>query len=141
MEPNRQPQETFSKLEQEIWEGEIAYWEHLQAADLEGFMSLWHDDFIGWPSGYPAPVDKEGINKKWSRVIDTSSEGSWEVQLKPLSIRVMGEIGLVYYETHRLAPGGNGPETIISEKRTHTWMRTKSGWVIIGGMSAPLPTP
>jgi ketosteroid isomerase-like protein len=59
-------------------------------------------------------------------------------ELKPLSVRVIGEFSIVYYEAHAIAETKAGQEIATYERYTHIWMRTARGWKIIGGMSASL---
>jgi ketosteroid isomerase-like protein len=39
----------WSAAQQEVWSMEEAYWERRQEGDVEGFMDLWDEDFVGWP--------------------------------------------------------------------------------------------
>ena len=44
-----------------VWSREKAYWQYVQANDLERYRTLWHADFLGWPSVSPEPRRKENI--------------------------------------------------------------------------------
>jgi hypothetical protein len=50
-----------SKEEQEAWKLESDYWKYVQAADLEKYKSLWHQNFVGWPSVSAVPARKDQI--------------------------------------------------------------------------------
>jgi len=41
----------LSEAEKEVWSMEETYWEFVKNRDLEGYRSLWHEDFVGWPKG------------------------------------------------------------------------------------------
>src|SRR5437763_6426678 len=43
--------------EKAAWEQEQAYWRYVESGDQTGFRTIWADDFIGWPSSEPKPVD------------------------------------------------------------------------------------
>jgi ketosteroid isomerase-like protein len=110
--------------EEEVWAGEVSYWETLKAFDLDGYTSLWHDSVVGWPHGQPAPIDKSAFVKL--------AGGAMEV-LRPGS----GDVGIAYLQVHWCAMTNDGAEIQFDERITHTWLRTHEGWKIIGGMSAP----
>lgn len=37
--------------EQAVWQMEEAYWRYVQAGDVEHYVTLWHERFVGWPCG------------------------------------------------------------------------------------------
>jgi ketosteroid isomerase-like protein len=127
-----------SDLTDEVWSQEVAYWDYLTAADLDAFLSLWHEDFIGWPNNQPVPINKTGLRKMMDAAFKTIRLESASYDLKPYSVRVIGEISIVYYEAHASAETKDGQEIATHERYTHIWMRTTKGWKIIGGMSASL---
>jgi ketosteroid isomerase-like protein len=53
----------WSAAQQEVWEMEEAYWERRQRADVEGFMDLWDEDFVGWPYWAAEPMTKADIRQ------------------------------------------------------------------------------
>jgi hypothetical protein len=44
-----------------VWQLEHSYWEYVKALDVNGYKSLWHEDFVGWPSTAPMPMRKDHI--------------------------------------------------------------------------------
>lgn len=83
------------------------YWRYVQAGDVESYVKLWHDDFIGWPCHSEAPSDRSGI-------------GGW--------VRDNRDV----YDYGDGTQSGAG----IWRKFTHTWLRTGDRWQIITGMCA-----
>ena len=41
----------FTPEEQAVWQMEEAYWRYVQAGDVEQYVTLWHERFVGWPCG------------------------------------------------------------------------------------------
>jgi hypothetical protein len=39
----------LSPEQADVWRGELNYYRYLKAKDLNGFMSLWDEKFVGWP--------------------------------------------------------------------------------------------
>ena len=46
---NQEPAQQLSTKQMEVWNEELNYFRYLQAKDLKSFMSLWDDNFVGWP--------------------------------------------------------------------------------------------
>ena len=125
----------LSVAEREVWDYEEAYCRYLNANDLNGFLSLWHQNFAGWPSTEAAPVGKAKIREI------VASHGQTQCQMAHPTVHVFGNTAITYYELTLSSKGKDDkPETLVL-KMTHTWLRTDSLWEIIGGMSAPLPSP
>lgn len=120
----------FSRAEQAAWNQEEAYWRYLKTKDYDSYLKLWDERFAGWPAPLPAPAHKEDLRKLNNRnVVD--------YKIEPLSVRQYGSsIVITFYRaTYRSIPKGGGEEMIVS-RLTHTWMKEKGGWHIIGGMSS-----
>src|SRR5438309_10687439 len=92
--------------EKEVWGGELKYWDFQTAGKLDEYMSLWHDEFVGWPTGNARPGGRADIRK-----------------------RIETELG-----QHAASTPGASIEARL--RITHTWKRTPQGWKIIAGMSA-----
>lgn len=52
----------------EVWTMEENYWRFVKAGDVEKYLTLWHDDFVGWPCGALQPSRKMNIGD-WVREI------------------------------------------------------------------------
>jgi hypothetical protein len=40
-----------SPEEERVWQMEEQYWRYVKAADTEGYLTLWHQNFVGVPCG------------------------------------------------------------------------------------------
>ena len=125
----------LSAAEREVWDYEEAYCRYLNANDLNGFMSLWHQNFTGWPSSEVSPVGRSKVRE----II--AAYGKLECQMAHPTVKVFGNTAIVYYELTLSFKGKDDKAETRVLKVTHTWFRTDSLWEIIGGMSAPLPSP
>lgn len=47
---------------------EEKYWQYVRDGDVEKYLSLWHDDFVGWPGDAVHPSRKANIGY-WVRAI------------------------------------------------------------------------
>jgi len=124
----------------EVWALEDAYWRYVREGDVERYLSLWHEDFIGWPCTADSlhPVRKAAAGA-WIRSI-RDQKSRLSVSLRREGIQHFGAVMVVHYSTPVITAYPDGHTTGKDQlyKFTHTWMRVGSTWQIIGGMCAPL---
>ena len=123
--------------EKAVWQLEEDYWRFVSAGDVDSYVKLWHDDFVGWPCFELNPARKGDIGK-WVRDI---RDNRWKLayQLKPLEMQAFGDdIVVVHYAAEYVYDYGDGTRSGAGlwRKFTHTWMNVEGHWQIIGGMCA-----
>ena len=131
-----QPATQMTRDQKTIWGLEQAYWQYCKEMNLEKYRSLWHPSVLGWPKTNSAPVGKDHISD-W--LTEPAKQG---VTIKPydlerLAINVTDNVAVVHYRVKYSWIDKEGKETPGSSRITHTWLRSRGGWQIIGGMSAP----
>jgi hypothetical protein len=128
-----------SKNVSQVWQREADYWRFVKAGDVDSYVSLWHDRFIGWPCGQEHPKRKASIGD-WVREVrdkhinvssDLTREGAED----------FGNVVVVHYRFTRVDtyPDGKVEGKGKESKITHTWMKLGDTWLIIGGMCGTLP--
>ena len=126
----------LTKDEQIIWEMEETYWRYVAAGDVEAYVSLWHDDFVGWPCFSWTPTGKANIGS-W---VEEIRDNNWTLtyELRPKAVQLFGRVSVVHYAAEYVFHYGNGTRKGEGEWRkfTHTWMNAGGEWQIIGGMCA-----
>ena len=129
-----------SKEEQEAWKLESDYWKYVQAADLEKYKSLWHPNFVGWPSVSAVPVRKDQITDWITEHTKNNEHLQWYHIDQAASQQTENVVVTHYWVTFFwVNKEGNGePGTV---RITHTWIKTATGWQIVGGMSSPSVMP
>ena len=126
--------------EQEVWEREVASWEHhLKAGDVKSFLSLFHDDVMAWPDGRRTPLDKNDIFQHLVAILPMLQAQALTVELSPRSVRLFDNVAVVQYEARMRYAAKPGGRTMHdkTQRYTRTWLRTRHGWQLIAGMSAP----
>ena len=125
-----------SENEQTLWNLEHTYWNYVQDNDLPGYLGLWHKDFLGWPSVNAAPVHKDHITD-WITAQTSKGLAFKIVEFKPAAIQVNDDVAVTcYWITYKwLDKDGNGAAHTL--RITHTLLRDRKDWHIIGGMSMP----
>ena len=122
----------------EVWALEDDYWRFVRSGDVESYVKLWHDKFIGWPCDQDHPKRKASIGD-WVRDI-RHKKISVSVALTQEGAEDFGDVVIVHYRFSRVDtyPDGRVEGQGRERKITHTWMRVGSTWQIIGGMCGDL---
>ena len=127
-----------AKDEAKVWQLEQAYWQYVNANDLERYRALWHENFLGWPFVSSAPVRKDHITD-WITANTSKGIKLQSYSIEQLAIQVIGDIAINYYRINAKWANSQGAEVRTNRLRiTHTWIRTGGTWQIIGGMSSPV---
>ena len=113
----------------ELWQMEQIYWESLKNFDLETFRNLLHRRTLPWPGGSYQPTDRMqtvSLIQRW-----LNYDKIEEFELKPEAIHVVGNVAIVCYEY-------NWKGKVLSDEGriTHTWLKQKGFWKMLGGMNA-----
>jgi ketosteroid isomerase-like protein len=115
---------------QEVWKGEQEYFRFLKTKDLNKFMALWDDDFVGWPDYSALPLRKPDIRagvveefKNPASSLPSLPEPSAE------AINVFGDVALTFY----FWPDADKTSS-TTYRIVHAWQNGEGGWHIIGGM-------
>ena len=128
----------FAQEADKVWSQEQAYWNYVQANNLDGYRSLWHEDFIGWPSSSPEPLRKEHITD-WITVHTSKGESYKLDNMERLAVEVSGNYATTTYRVRGAWVDKSGKGDASTSRIIHTWLRGSDGkWLIISGMSAPV---
>ena len=121
-----------------VWEMEEAYWRYVRAGEVDRYIGLWHEDFVGWPCSTLQPSRKANIGGWVREIRDKGIKVTYELRRE--AVQYFGEVAVVHYATPLVYEYPDGRITGEGEllKFTHTWMKVKGQWQIIGGMCAVL---
>ena len=127
-----------SDNEKAVWKLETAYWEDVKALDLKSYMTLWHDNVIGWPYPNSQPARIDHIADWISRYTDKGLKLQW-FSIQQAASQSTGDVVVTHFWVTQFWTDKAGHGEPSTSRITHTWMKTANGWQIIGGMSAPIP--
>jgi ketosteroid isomerase-like protein len=126
----------LSPSEEEVWQGELRIVEFQQVGNIEGFLGMFRDDYIGWSDRQgPRPSGKEGTRQTLTRLRANTTPGSFKITRTPLGVSVNGDVALTLYRETSSRTDAEGQRFDTSVKTIHTWKRTGDGWKIVGGMT------
>jgi hypothetical protein len=121
-----------------VWKLEQSYWNSVKTLDLVSYRALWHADFLGWPYSSPAPQHKDHITD-WIDQYTAKGLRLRSYSLRPAASHATRDIVVTYYWLTATWEDKNGHGDPETSRITHTWLRTPTGWQILGGMSAAQP--
>jgi len=113
----------WTAVQKEIWELEEARWKALTQRDLEGFLKYHHEEGAFWPYWSDEPLNLAKFKAFLQQYTFYSAE------LKPLSIKVFGDVAIAQYTCKYSTPGGN-----IYSRFTQIRKKQNGIWQVIGNM-------
>jgi CubicO group peptidase (beta-lactamase class C family) len=125
----------LSPAQRKVWVAEESMHRYEQQRNTKRFLSLWDDNFVGWPDYEQRPVRKPEIEKIVVEDFQKPQTSGPSLSApKPEAIGIFGDVAV----THYLWPEADQTSPTIF-RITHTWQRGPEGWHIIGGMSCEVP--
>ena len=129
----RQVNNKWDKVEEEIWSLEEDYISYFREANHKEILSFYHSQFLGWPDSESHPAGKKRARKyleeKHPKPIQVVS------QINREGIRILGNIVITHYLLISTWLDEDGIEQKSETRITHTWIKEDSQWKIFGGMS------
>jgi hypothetical protein len=125
--------------EKAVWKLENTYWEYVKALDMDHYKGLWHENFVGWPYSSSQPARKDHITDWIKAHTDKGATLAW-FELQPADSRATENLVVTEYWLTSLWADKAGHGEPFTQRVTHTWIETASGWQILSGMSATVPT-
>lgn len=115
---------------------EELYWEYVQKNDTVAYKTLWHNDFIGYPSFGDGVSNKSKI-AVWIPELHQDASLTFNYKLYKKAVNAIDDVVIVFYDADEIWTDKENKvvrkETL---KFTHTWKKYEDDWVILGGMAA-----
>jgi len=130
--------QSSEQTQEQVWQRELQYWKYVGSNDTTGYLTLWHDNFIGYP-GTGSLTRKDKI-AGWITEVHSKKDRHYEYRLIRKAVNVFGDVAVTFYDEEDIWK--NNKNEIVSKetfKITHTWQKHHNTWLIIGGMSASIP--
>jgi ketosteroid isomerase-like protein len=120
----------WTPAQKEVWKNVNDYWALLAKGDVKGFMEYFHPDYVGWDYDSPNPQTK-GETQKW---IEFFTQGKkvpfWDI--KPLAIKVYGDVAFVDYYYTQVMEGADGKRNTENGRWTDILLKQNGKYVLIG---------
>ena len=113
-----------------VWQMENTYWKYVSTGNVEAYVSLWHDDFVGWPCFSWKPTGKANIGS-W---VEEIRDNDWTLtyDLRPEAVQLFGDVAVVHYAAEYVFGYGDGTNKGKGDWRkfTHTWMKAGNDSIV-----------
>ena len=120
----------WSPAQQDVWKNVEAYWARDSAGDLDGFLSYFHENYIGWDLTEPASTNKARLRKFLEYGYKTEKTVLYDIQ--PVAINVIGNVAVVHYYYTAITKAADGKESDRAGRWADVLMKQGDKWVIIG---------
>ena len=125
---------SVDQIKNDIWQLEENYWKYVKEKDYQSYGKLWDENFLGYPSNNTVG-DKAHITDWMTEMYQ--QPGVFNYKLTRKVENVFGDIAIVFYDvSHNFTNDKNEVVKTGHFKIIHTWKKTETGWLIIGGMGA-----
>ena len=120
----------WSAAQKEVWKNVETYWDLDAARDVEKFMAYFHDDYLGWYNRDPMPHTKAETRKSVEHDFKTTKV--LYQSIKPVAIKIHGDIAFVHYYYVRTIKDAEGKEKNVRGRWTDILTKQEGKWVMIG---------
>lgn len=120
----------WSAAQKEVWKNVEAYWAQDAAGNLDGFMSYFHDNYMGWDINQPLPMEKASVRKFVEYEYKTTKTLVYNI--KPVAINIFGNVAIVDYYYTRIMKDAEGKDKSREGRWCDIVMKQGDKWVLIG---------
>ena len=130
-----EPKINKTTLEDEAWHMEELYWQYVQNNDTITYKTLWHEDFIGYPSFGDGTANKSKI-ATWIPELHADPNQKYSYKLYRKATNAIEDVVMVFYDVDEIWTDQTTNEVRKETlKLTHTWKKIGDQWLILGGMA------
>jgi ketosteroid isomerase-like protein len=123
------PAQTWSPAEKEVLQAMdqcITAWKD---KDLDAWMACHHDDYVSFRYGAPNTWNNDDLRKELS--LAWANEDLVEWWIKPLAIRIVGDVAIIHYYDYALYRDKDGKERRSRMRWTDTLVKQGGNWLWI----------
>ena len=127
--------EELNQFEQAVWDLEHTYYEYVKNNDPQGYLTLFHQETIGWPALEAAPRGKDETSA-WIASVHSNPAATWDFDISLKDIESFGDVVVVHYLLSESVRDADSGVLLTSNtyRIAHTWKRVGKRWLIISGM-------
>lgn len=111
--------------EELLWTLEEDYIQAHKIADHAFILSMWDENFLGWPSRLENSVSKNSGSEYLEKYFSQPMPADTKFRIEKQGIHIEDNIAILHYRLYLFES---------STRLTHTWIKRKDKWYILGGM-------
>jgi ketosteroid isomerase-like protein len=132
--------QNWSPAQKEVWSNVEAYWDLQSKGNLDGFLSYFSDNYLGWDNDSPVPQNKAAVAKYSANGLKNRKTLFYDIT--PVSIQIHDDVAIVNYYFNIQSENMEGKKNWDHGRWTDILQRqgqSSGKWVLIGdhGGSAP----
>lgn len=120
----------WSPAEREVWQFIEQCNQRYFEEDRNGVLACYHDDFVGWAYGDPAPRTKDSVRKFLPSELESAEPVAYDV--RPIAISVFGDTAVAHYALKWVEEDDTGARQTIDMIWTDVLLRQDGRWSWIG---------
>ena len=120
----------WSAEQKDVWKNVEAYWYLAAKGDLDGFVSYFHESFMGWNYGAPATSTKSSREKLIKFFAPQNKTLFYN--LTPVGIWVQGKFAFVDYHYMEVTENKDGKRDTDIGRWTDILIKDGGRWVMVG---------
>jgi len=117
--------QTVENQENVLWNLEEEYIKAHKDADHSKILSMWDENFLGWPSRLENSAKKNSGSEYLEKYFSKPMPSDTKFRIEKQGIHIENNVAILHY---RLFLFKN------SARLTHTWIKRGDKWYILGGM-------
>jgi ketosteroid isomerase-like protein len=121
--------QTWNAQQKEVWSNVETYWSVQAKGDVDGFLSYFSPDYMGWDYNSPVPQGKASTAKYITMSMKNSKILFYDIT--PAAILVYGDIAIVDYFYSMQTEGAENKKQWKSGRWTDILQKQGSKWVLI----------
>jgi ketosteroid isomerase-like protein len=120
----------WTEEQKEVWKNVEEYWRTPdEGLNVEELLTYYHEDFLGWDNDDGVPTTKADREK--SHRFENQTTKVLFRQLKPVGIKVHGNVAIVHYYYMLVNKDSSGNQTTVKGRWTDTLIKQGDKWVMI----------
>jgi ketosteroid isomerase-like protein len=121
--------QTWNAQQKEVWSNVETYWGLQTKGDVDGFMTYFATDYMGWDYDSPVPSGKAAVTKYMNNAKNNGKVLFYD--LTPVAIMVYGDIAIVDYYYNMQRENMEGKKDWRHGRWTDILQKQGSKWVLI----------
>jgi ketosteroid isomerase-like protein len=121
--------QNWNQQQKDVWGNVEAYWALQAKGDVDGFMSYFSSDYMGWDYDSPVPQGKASVAKYMTNGLKNGKNLFYD--LSPVAILIFGDIAVVDYYYNTQGENMEGKKNWKHGRWTDILQKQGSKWVLI----------
>jgi ketosteroid isomerase-like protein len=123
-------QEAYTDTQKDVWKNVNDYWALFAKGDIKGYLDYMHADYLGWDNDDILPATKTEAEKYLNYFFQGNKIPFFDI--KPLAIRVYGDVAFVHYIFYFVIESKDGKKTDSKGRWTDILLKHGDKWVMVG---------